>query len=165
MELIEELTSQGEKVVVLSVFKETINDLVTKLNGFRYSVNTGDVPDTVVAQNVDRFMTDPNEQVFVGTWGKVGTGWTLNAAAYLICIDTPYTDAMFSQGTDRIYRVTNTRPALIKVLIAEDSIDERVQQIIEHKRELADYLVDGNESDEQISTQLADELRAILRDL
>lgn len=165
LELIEELTSQGEKVVVLSVFKETINDLVTKLGGFRYSVNTGDVPDTIVAQNVERFMTDPNEQVFVGTWGKVGTGWTLNAAAYLICIDTPYTDAMFSQGTDRIYRVTNTRPALIKVLIAEDSIDERVQQIIETKRELADYLVDGNETDGSISTQLADELRAILRDL
>lgn len=165
VELIQELTSQGEKVVVLSVFKETINDLATKLDQFRYSVNTGDVPDAVVANNVSRFQEDPNEQVFIGTWGKVGTGWTLNAASYLICIDTPYTAAMFDQGTDRIWRVNNTRPAFITVLLCKETIDERVQQIIETKKELGEYLVDGIEFSSQNSTRLDDELRAIIRDL
>lgn len=165
LELIQELTSQGEKVVVLSVFKETLADLATKLDQFRFSVNTGDVPDAVVASNVERFQEDPNEQVFIGTWGKVGTGWTLNAASYLICIDTPYTAAMFDQGTDRIWRVNNTRPAFITVLICGDTIDERVQEIIEHKKELGEYLVDGIETGNQINTRLDDELRAIIRDL
>lgn len=165
VELIQELTSQGEKVVVLSVFKETINELSAKLDQFRYSINTGDVPDAVVANNVSRFQEDPNEQVFVGTWGKVGTGWTLNAASYLICIDTPYTAAMFDQGTDRIWRVNNTRPAFITVLLCGDTIDERVQQIIETKKELGEYLVDGVEFSSQNSTKLDDELRAIIRDL
>ena len=41
VELIQELTSQGEKVVVLSVFKETLNELAAKLGEFRFSVNTG----------------------------------------------------------------------------------------------------------------------------
>jgi SNF2 family DNA or RNA helicase len=165
LEYIEELVSQGEKVVVLSIFKETINDLATKLGKFRFSVNTGDVSDAVVADNVARFQDDPNEQVFIGTWGKVGTGWTLNAASYLICIDTPYTDAMFSQGTDRIWRVNNERPAFITVLICSDTIDERVQQIIETKKELGDYLVDGKEFNGTINNKLEDELRAIIRDL
>lgn len=166
VELIQELTSQGEKVVVLSVFKETINELATKLGQFRYSVNTGDVPDGVVARNVDKFQEDPEEQVFIGTWGKVGTGWTLNAASYLICIDTPYTAAMFDQGTDRIWRVNNTRPAFITVLLCGDTIDERVQQIIETKKELGEYLVDGVEQTGNTSnSRLDDELRAILRDL
>ena len=165
LEYIEELVSQGEKVVVLSVFKETINDLATKLGQFRFSVNTGDVPDGIVANNVARFQDDPNEQVFIGTWGKVGTGWTLNSAAYLICIDTPYTAAMFDQGTDRIYRVNNTRPAFITVLICNETIDERVQQIIETKKELGEYLVDGIEGSGQLNTKLEDELRAIIRDL
>ena len=165
LELIQELTSQGEKVVVLSVFKETLNDLATKLDQFRFSVNTGDVPDAVVASNVERFQEDPNEQVFIGTWGKVGTGWTLNAASYLICIDTPYTAAMFDQGTDRIWRVNNTRPAFITVLICNETIDERVQQIIETKKELGEYLVDGIDFSNQNNTRLDDELRAILRDL
>jgi non-specific serine/threonine protein kinase len=135
------------------------------LDQFRYSVNTGDVPDAVVANNVSRFQEDPNEQVFVGTWGKVGTGWTLNAASYLICLDTPYTAAMFDQGTDRIWRVNNTRPAFITVLLCKETIDERVQQIIETKKELGEYLVDGVEFSNQNSTKLDDELRAIIRDL
>ena len=165
LEYIEELVSQGEKVVVLSVFKETINDLAAKLGQFRFSVNTGDVPDAVVASNVSRFQEDPKEQVFIGTWGKVGTGWTLNAASYLICIDTPYTAAMFDQGTDRIWRVNNDRPAFITVLLCGDTIDERVQQIIENKKELGDYLVDGVEFSGQLNSKLDDELRAIIRDL
>jgi SNF2 family DNA or RNA helicase len=165
VELIQELTSQGEKVVVLSVFKETLNELATKLEGFRFSINTGDVPDAVVASNVSRFQDDPNEQVFTGTWGKVGTGWTLNSASYLICLDTPYTAAMFDQGTDRIWRVNNTRPAFITVLMCKETIDERVQQIIETKKELGEYLVDGKETNDLSNSKLDDELRAILRDL
>lgn len=165
VELIQELTSQGEKVVVLSVFKETLNDLATKLGQFRFSINTGDIPDGVVAKNVERFQEDPNEQVFIGTWGKVGTGWTLNAASYLICIDTPYTAAMFDQGTDRIWRVNNTRPAFITVLICNETIDGRVQEIIETKKELGEYLVDGIEFSGQTNSKLEDELRAIIRDL
>ena len=165
VELIQELTSQGEKVVVLSVFKETLNDLAAKLDQFRFSINTGDVPDAVVADNVSRFQEDPREQVFIGTWGKVGTGWTLNAASYLICIDTPYTAAMFDQGTDRIWRVNNDRPAFITVLICGDTIDERVQEIIERKKELGEYLVDGVEFSGQLNSKLDDELRAIIRDL
>ena len=165
VELIQELTSQGEKVVVLSVFKETLNELAAKLDQFRFSVNTGDIPDAVVSSNVSRFQDDPNEQVFIGTWGKVGTGWTLNAASYLICLDTPYTAATFDQGTDRIWRVNNTRPAFITVLMCKDTIDERVQQIIETKKELGEYLVDGIEFSNVANNRLDDELRAIIRDL
>jgi SNF2 family DNA or RNA helicase len=165
VELIEELTSQGEKVVVLSVFKETLNELAAKLGEFRFSINTGDVPDAVVANNVSRFQDDPNEQVFIGTWGKVGTGWTLNSASYLICLDTPYTAAMFDQGTDRIWRVNNTRPAFIIVLMCKDTIDERVQQIIETKKELGEYLVDGVEFSNATNSRLDDVLLEIIRDL
>jgi SNF2 family DNA or RNA helicase len=165
VELIEELTTQGEKVVVLSVFKETLNELAAKLDQFRYSINTGDVPDAVVANNVTRFQDDPNEQVFIGTWGKVGTGWTLNSASYLICLDTPYTAAMFDQGTDRIWRVNNTRPAFVTVLMCKDTIDERVQQIIETKKELGEYLVDGVDFSGQLNNKLEDALREIIRDL
>lgn len=165
VELINELTSQGEKVVVLSVFKETLNELAAKLGQFRYSINTGDTPDAIVGSNVDRFQSDPKEQVFAGTWGKVGTGWTLNAASYLICLDTPYTAAMFDQGTDRVWRVNNSRPAFITVLECKDTIDERVQQIIDKKKELGEYLVDGVEFDGPINSKLDDELRDIIRSL
>jgi SNF2 family DNA or RNA helicase len=164
-EYIQEITSQGEKVVVFSMFKEPLHQLAAKLDGFRYSLNTGDTPDAIAFQNMTRFQEDPNEQVFLGTGQKCGTGFTLNSSMYLIFIDTPYTYALFEQCFQRVHRVSNTRPAFIKVLVCSETIDERVQQIIESKRELGAYLVDGVESDEQLSSALTDELRDIISSL
>jgi SNF2 family DNA or RNA helicase len=49
--------------------------------------------------------------------------------------------------------------------MCKDTIDERVQQIIETKKELGEYLVDGVEFNNTNNYKLDDELRAILRDL
>ena len=164
-EYIEELTSQGEKVVVFSMFKEPLHRLAAKLDGFRFTINTGDTPDPVAFQNMLDFQDETkNEQIFLGTFGKCGTGFTLNSSMYLICIDTPYTYSLFEQGFQRVYRVNNTRPAFIKVLVCEETIDERVQQIVETKKELGEYLVDGI-GDGTVDSRLADELRSIIRDL
>ena len=163
-ELIEEITSQGEKVVIFSMFKEPLNQLAAKLGEFRYSLNTGDTPDQVAFDNMTRFQEDPNEQVFLGTFGKCGTGFTLNSSMYLVCIDTPYTFSLFEQGYQRVHRISNTRPAFIKVLVCSETIDERVQEIIETKKDLGEYLVDGI-GDGTVDNRLTDELRAILRDL
>lgn len=164
-EYIQEIASQGEKVVVFSMFKEPLHQLAAKLTGFRYSLNTGDVPDDIVIQNVTRFQDDPNEQVFLGSFSKMGTGYTLNSSMYLICIDTPYTFSLFEQGYQRIHRISNTRPAFIKVLCCSDSIDERVQRIVETKKELGEYLVDGTEAASTTDNRLADELRDIIINL
>ena len=163
-EYIEELVPQGEKVVVFSMFKEPLHNLAARLEGFRFSLNTGDTSDAVAFSNMTRFQEDPTEQIFLGTFGKCGTGFTLNSSMYLICIDTPYTFSLFEQGYQRIYRVNNERPAFVKVLVCGETIDERVQQIVETKKELGEYLVDGV-GDGTVDSRFTDELRAILRDL
>ena len=165
LEYIEEITSQGEKVVVFSMFKEPLHQLATKLEGFRFSLNTGDTPDAVIMNNVTRFQEDPNEQVFLGSFSKMGTGYTLNSSMYMICIDTPYTFSLFEQGYQRVHRISNTRPAFIKVLVCSDTIDERVQQIVETKKELGYYLVDGIESSGNLDPRFVDELRDIIKNL
>lgn len=166
LELIEEITSQGEKVVVFSMFKEPLNILASKLQGFRFSLNTGDTSDFEVANNVARFQDDPKEQVFLGSYNRCGTGLTLNSSMYMVCIDTPYTYALFEQAQQRIHRVNNSRPAYIKVLVCSDTIDERVQEIVETKRELGEYLVDGVEFSGQLNNnKLDDALRDIITSL
>lgn len=164
-ELIEEITSQGEKVVVFSMFKEPLYQLATKLSKFRFSINTGDTSDFELSNNVDRFQEDPNEQVFLGSYARAGTGLTLNSSMYMICIDTPYTYALFNQAQQRIHRVNNQRPAYIKVLVCSDTIDERVQEIVATKKELGEYLVDQVEFDGQLTSSLTDELKSIISNL
>jgi SNF2 family DNA or RNA helicase len=155
--------SQGEKVVILSTFKEPVYQLARLLEKYKPLVATGDVDDQIAFARMDQFQNDPISKVFMGTHGKCGTGFTLNAASYMICIDTPYTHSSFSQSTDRIWRVTNTRPAFITVLTCGDSIDERVAEIVETKKELADFLVDGKEN--TLSDSLRNELMKIIREL
>ena len=163
VEIVEDLVSQGEKVVILSTFKEPVYQLAKLLEKYKPLVATGDVDDQVAFSRMDQFQNDPISKVFIGTHGKCGTGFTLNAASYMVCIDTPYTYSSFSQSTDRIWRVTNTRPAFITVLTCKDSIDERVAAIVENKKELADFLVDGKEN--SISSGLKDELMKIIKEL
>lgn len=163
IEIVEDLVSQGEKVVILSTFKEPVYQLAKLLEKYKPLVATGDVDDQVAFSRMEQFQNDPISKVFIGTHGKCGTGFTLNAASYMVCIDTPYTYSSFSQSTDRIWRVTNTRPAFITVLTCEDSIDERVAAIVENKKELADFLVDGKEN--SISSGLKDELMKIIKEL
>lgn len=161
-EIVEDLVENGEKVVILSTFVEPVYSLAKLLDKYKPTINTGDQSDESVFKNVVNFQ-EGNDKVFIGTYGKVGTGHTLNAAAYMICIDTPYTYAQFSQGTDRIHRINNDRPAFITVLACKDTIDERVIEIIESKKELSDFVVDGIEN--SVSESLNDELTRILRTL
>jgi SNF2 family DNA or RNA helicase len=163
VELVEDLVSQGEKVVVLSTFKEPVYQLAQLLAKYQPSVNTGDIADQTISDNMDRFQNDPNSKIFLGTHSKCGTGLTLNAASYMICLDTPYTYSSFSQSTDRIWRVTNTRPAFITVLTCGDSIDERVADIVEHKKELSDYIIDDVQN--SLSDSLKSELMKIIKEL
>jgi SWI/SNF-related matrix-associated actin-dependent regulator 1 of chromatin subfamily A len=163
-EYIQEITSQGEKVVVFSMFKEPLHQLAAKLDGFRYTLNTGDTPDSVAFDNMTRFQEDSNEQVFLATGQKCGTGFTLNSSMYLIFIDTPYTFSLFEQCYQRVHRINNSRPAFIKVLTCSETIDERVWQIVETKRELGEYLVDGV-GDGTADERFTDMLKEIIRDL
>jgi SNF2 family DNA or RNA helicase len=163
VEIAEDLLEAGEKVVIFSVFKETVYQLAKMLEAYQPLVGTGDVNEQTIKANIEAFQNDPNSKLFIGSHAKMGTGFTLNAASYMICIDTPYTDASFSQSTDRIWRITNTRPAFVTVITCADTIDERVREIVETKKDLSDFVVDGKEN--AISDALARELRNIIMNL
>ena len=162
-EIVEDLIDAGEKVVVLDVFKQSIYTLAKMLERYHPLIGTGDLPDAKVDENIRKFRTDPNEKLLIGTTHKLGTGKDLPEAHYLVMISTPWTWAEFSQNTDRIYRIVSDQNVVIKVLINKDSIDERVWDIVNNKKHLADYLVDGKE--EAVSDELKLEMINILRSL
>lgn len=158
-ELVEDLVSSGEKVVILSNFVGSVKELAEVLSEYNPLICIGEMKDDVVANNNRLFQEDPNYKVIIGTHARVGTGLTFNAASYLIMLDTPYTYAAFAQSCDRIYRVNNTRAAYIKVLAAKSTIDERIQEIIDIKSNLSDALLT------EASPELLDKLRRIIKEL
>lgn len=126
IDLVEEIVSNGEKVVIFSYFKEPLYILADRLKQFKPLLGTGDLDDKDVSDNIDKFQTNPDYKVFLGTVQKMGTGVTLTAASYEIHIDTAWTYAEFEQTCDRCWRVGTPKPVIIYDLICTGTIDERV---------------------------------------
>lgn len=162
-ELVEELVEQGEKVVVMSIFKDPIYKLEKLLVKFKPLVNTGDIPDLTVSQNIEKFQTDSESKVFLATAAKCGTGITLNSASHMICIDIPWTDALFQQMTDRIHRLDNKSSAFVTVLVCRGTIDQRVLDIVESKKQISDFVVDNVQN--ELANSLKAEMTKIIREL
>ncbi len=89
VELAEEIIGNGYKVVIMSLYKEPLNELYTLLRDYYPLLGTGDVSDDQFEKNRVLFQTDPTYKVWLGTASKSGTGITLNAAPYMICLNMP----------------------------------------------------------------------------
>ena len=142
-ELIEEITKNGDKVVVFSTFKETLNQLQGRLQEYNPLLCHGDVPDQTVSENIDIFQEDPDSKVMLCTHAKMGVGITLTAANYAIFIDQPWTDGAYEQCCDRIHRIGSKKPVFIYNLICNNTFDMRVHQIVKHKEAIGNYIVDN----------------------
>lgn len=153
VELTEDIISQGEKVVIMSSFKEPVRILEERLKDYKPLIGTGDYDDATVSNNIDKFQKDEEHKVFICTYSKAGVGITLNAATYMICLDQKFTASENEQAQDRIHRVNNTRPVFIYYLICQNTFDEVVDQICQMKEDLSDYIVD-NKSDANLRERL-----------
>lgn len=160
-EKVEELVSQGEKVVVFTSFKEVVKLAYEQLKEFDPYVITGDTPQTKVDNDCELFQTTNDRKVLIATYQKLGTGYNLNSARYLIFIDYPWTAFEYDQASDRVHRLGSTQPVFIFNLICPNTIDEKVIKAINKKRALSNYVIDGvisNEKDEDILKELVEDL-------
>lgn len=151
VELVEDLIGKGEKVVVFSTFKESVRYLAEYLNEYDPLICTGDSSEVDISNNVDLFQKDPSKKLIIATHQKMGTGITLNAASYMIFIDTPFNASEFNQSCDRIYRIGTKRPVFIYSLVCEGTIDERVAQIISKKQAISDYIIDDRLTNDSLN--------------
>ena len=159
LDLVDQIVNNGNKVVIFSTFKEPANYLASIINNS--VLVTGDINEFDSNSAINKFQNDPTCKVFIGTWQKCGTGLTLTSASYMIFLDTPYTDGVFQQACDRIYRIGTKNPVFIYNLICKNTVDERVLKIVNNKRYLSDYVVDDIKDDDIINNlkEYIDELQ------
>lgn len=159
-DLAEQILTSGYKLVIFSTFKQTVYELAQRLKQYKLVIATGDQKDFEIENAKKQFQEDPATQVFIGTWQKCGTGITLTAASYLIFIDTPFTEAEFTQASDRIYRIGTKESVFIYNLVTRNTVDERVLELVTDKGALADYVVD-----DKITPQGLESLRKYIEEI
>lgn len=142
IDLIKDITNNGDKVVVFSDFKEPCYILGSMLKELNPYICTGDSKEAYISNAIDDFQNNSNSRVIVATTQKLGTGVTLTSASYCIFLDMPYTAALYQQAYSRIYRIGTEKPVFIYNLIGVGTIDERIAQIVKRKEAISNYIID-----------------------
>jgi superfamily II DNA or RNA helicase len=96
-------------------------------------------------QMVDAFQTGAR-RVFLLSLKAAGTGLNLTRAGHVVHYDRWWNPAVEDQATDRAYRIGQTQPVQVHKLIAEGTVEERVADMLRHKRELADAVLGSGEA-------------------
>jgi SNF2 family DNA or RNA helicase len=136
IEIVEELLTQGESVVVFTEFVESAKAIAKH---FDVQPLTGDTKD-VDRQAMKEDFQAGKTKVFVGTIKAGGVGITLTKSSYNIIVDLPWTPGAFTQACDRIHRIGQTRTSFIYKLFAKD-IDYVMAGIIGDKSEAIDIVL------------------------
>lgn len=146
LEMAQDLTSCGKKIVVFSNWIEPLRTAYRWLN--KRKIKTVSYVGTMSQEDREKskrtFIEDPSCMVILGTIGALGTTHTLTVAQDVIFLDQPWSMADLEQAEDRCYRVGTTGTVNVYYLIAKDTIDDKVYDIIMRKDSWSKFIVDND---------------------
>ncbi len=130
------------------------------MRGIGYSSIRGDQTPKVRQKNIDAFVKDPDVAVAVCSITAAGVGLNLQVASNMVLAELPWTDAQQRQAIDRIHRIGQEEPVTAWRIIAAQTIDTRVAELIDSKAGLAARALDG--SDEESTSSADVQLEALV---
>lgn len=143
-ELVDDAIENGKKVVIFSNWTQVTDPAYARLSKkYRGVMITGKTNPNERQNLVDAFQTDDKVKFIIGTIGAMGTGLTLTAGTVEIFLDEPWNMALKEQAIDRCHRIGQKNNITVYTLLCKDTIDERINDIVEKKGQMAEILVDG----------------------
>ncbi|MGB8020957.1 MAG: DEAD/DEAH box helicase [Candidatus Nanopelagicales bacterium] len=112
--------------------------------GIRYCSIRGDQTPKVRQRNIDAFVSDPDFAVAVCSLTAAGVGLNLQVASNLVLAELSWTAAEQTQAIDRIHRIGQDQPVTAWRVIAAQTIDARIAELIDSKAGLAARALDGS---------------------
>ena len=145
----------AKHIDVMDVAEETFAK-----RGLRYSSIRGDQTRKAREQNIEAFVNDPEVSVVVCSLSAAGVGLNLQVASNMVLAELSWTDAEQTQAIDRIHRIGQLEPVTAWRIIAAQTIDTRIAELIDSKAGLAARALDG--SDEEVSSSADVQLEALV---
>jgi non-specific serine/threonine protein kinase len=146
-DIAEVIADKQEKVLVFTQFREVTAPLADFLGGVFGRpglVLHGETEVKKRKELVSRFQEDDDVPFFVLTVKAGGAGLNLTAASHVIHFDRWWNPAVENQATDRAFRIGQTRNVLVHKFVCRGTVEDRIDQLIESKKQLAgDFLASG----------------------
>lgn len=161
-----ESISNGHKVLVFTSFKSALLIARDKLkeNGVDSYIIDGSVSSKTRMERVDAFNdVNSSAKVFLIMLKAGGTGLNLTGADVVIHLDLWWNPQAENQATDRAHRIGQKNVVEVIRLISKGTIEEKVLELQEKKKELSEKLIDGEVRDKNILSNLSEkEIRNLL---
>jgi SNF2 family DNA or RNA helicase len=140
-----EAAAEGHKALVFSQFTSFLALARERLDaeGIQYEYLDGATSDRegVVA----RFQSDEGSPVFLISLRAGGQGLNLTAADYVFLLDPWWNPAVEAQAIDRAHRIGQSRHVLATRLVAHDTVEEKILELQQTKRDLADAILNEDQ--------------------
>jgi non-specific serine/threonine protein kinase len=167
-DIVEVIAARQEKALIFTQFRETTAPLAAFLGsvfGRAGLVLHGETEIRKRKELVRQFQEDENIPFFVLSLKAGGAGLNLTAASHVIHFDRWWNPAVENQATDRAFRIGQTRNVLVHKFICRGTVEDKIDQLIESKEQLAGDLLGGGS--EMALTEMKDEelLRLVALDL
>ena len=128
--------------------------------GIGYSSIRGDQTPASRKKNIEAFLKDPEVAIVVCSLTAAGVGLNLQVASNVVLAELSWTNAEQTQAIDRVHRIGQDQPVTAWRIIAAQTIDTKVAQLIDAKAGLAARALDG--SDEEVSSSADVHLEALV---
>jgi SNF2 family DNA or RNA helicase len=163
-ELLDEIVSSGDRVLLFTQYAEMgklLSAYLPPTMGTSVQFLYGGTPARQRDQMVRRFQEDENgPSIFILSLKAGGTGLNLTRATHVIHFDRWWNPAVEDQATDRAFRIGQHKNVQVRKFITVGTLEERIDEMIEAKKELAEAVIGGGE---QWMTDLStDELRQMV---
>jgi len=148
-EMLEEVISLDERALVFTQFVEMgklAQAHLQEVFGKEVLFLHGAVPSKKRDEMIQRFQNDPDgPNIFILSLKAGGTGLNLMRANHVFHYDRWWNPAVEDQATDRVYRIGQTKNVLIHKFLCTGTLEERIDQMIESKKDIASNIVGSGE--------------------
>ena len=145
-EIAEVVAARQEKMLVFTQFREVTAPLAAFLGSVFQRPGLVLHGETEVKKRKDlvrRFQEDEAVSFFVLSLKAGGAGLNLTAASHVVHFDRWWNPAVENQATDRAFRIGQTKNVLVHKFICRGTVEEKIDQLIESKRQLSQELLEG----------------------
>ncbi len=152
---LEEVAASGKKAIVFSQWVHSIEIIAKKLERFGPLQYHGKIPSKQRDPILKQFKEDKSKHVILMSYGAGSVGLNLQFCEYVFLFDRWWNPAIEDQAINRAHRIGVTGPVTVTRMLALGTIEERINQILEHKRELFNSIMNqtGGHADLRLTQQ------------
>jgi SNF2 family DNA or RNA helicase len=139
-----EVAASGRKALVFSQWVQPLEQLAEALAPYGPLLFHGQVAHRDRPGVLDRFRRDPHVHVLLMSYGTGSVGLNLQFANYVFLFDRWWNPAVEDQAINRAHRLGQKAPVFVKRFITPNTIEGRIAEVLERKRQLFNELIEQN---------------------